>query len=1289
MMPMFLTVYLSNNDHHFNEVPITPETLCRDVVELCKEPGEADCYLAEMWRGSERVVGDGERMLEVLQRWGQQRGEVRYLLRHQRAPGRDAGGSRAADLMMKRNQMKASVERCLENGVSSPRLDVTLSELQDLATRQQQQINAQQQLLASKEQRLRYLKLQDQRQQQYQDASEQERLRQLRENAHNQEAKLRRVRALRGQVEQKRLSNSKLVEEIEQMTGLFQQKQRELLVAVARVEELSDQLEALRSSRLEPPLPPAPLPHHHTSSSTAELERLYKELQLRNKLNQDQSVRLQQQRDSLNKRNLEVAAMDRRLAELRQRLWKKKTALQQKENLPVASDGVTPQHGGGSRVAAVGPYIQSSSTSTSQGPPVPNHQEVLVKPAYPDGTATLPMPDSSLKPPPRPAKPASGFNAPKTAKLSDWSCSFLEPSGSHSHASTLPRMSSLSCPRTGQLGPRTGQLGPRTGQLGPRTGQLGPRTAQLGPTTSQLGPTTSQLGPTTAQLGPTTSQLGPTTSQLGPTTSQLGPTTSQLGPRTGQLGPRTGQLGPRTGQLGPRTSQLGPRTSQLGPTTGQLGPRTGQLGPRTGQLGPRTGGEILSDQKFPSGSDVPPPVPSRTTHTSENLLRDNQASGKGLSKMLPPPLPSKPKPFSSSDPATFSKPSYSTGTFPGKVKPVGGHLRALGIVSSHSNTLPLPNKQDSPPAAAVRPYTPDLSDGHPPVLQKPQTLAASSIYSMYTQQATLGKGYQQGGQGTLPRSQPRVYGKPVLPASGGQQTVSSDNAAFNSGLCVSNGSEADNSCPGIADGGGGDAAERTTPRPLSPTKLLPFLSNPHRNPSDADLEALRRRLHHAPRPLKKRNSITEPEGPAGPNIQKLLYQKTTLAAMETIPMETIGPAGMYEQPTVHEDRMGVADITSNPEDNSGPGVNELSDESPEDALTPPPLPPRSPIPDPTSYRSLPSPLEDTAEEETCPSTLVHDRFPEEFPPYPPPPYPSCGEAEQVNDAVNLQPPEVTGQVTVPPGKRSILHKAGSERIHHGMGVKFNPLALLLDSSLEGEYDLVQRVIYDVDDPSMPNDEGITALHNAVCAGHTEIVKFLVQFGVNVNAADSDGWTPLHCAASCNNVQVCKFLVESGAAVFATTYSDMQTAADKCEEMEDGYAQCSQFLYGVQEKMGVMNRGVVYALWDYEPQSGDELGFTEGDCMTVLRREDEVETEWWWARCGDHEGYIPRNLLGLYLRIKPRQRSLGLASPSEARSSRETNLRIFSGLPIGFQHKECNKELQEREETAVPPSPLVK
>lgn len=49
---MFLTVYLSNSEQHFTEVPVTPETVCRDVVDLCKEPGESDCHLAEVWCGS-------------------------------------------------------------------------------------------------------------------------------------------------------------------------------------------------------------------------------------------------------------------------------------------------------------------------------------------------------------------------------------------------------------------------------------------------------------------------------------------------------------------------------------------------------------------------------------------------------------------------------------------------------------------------------------------------------------------------------------------------------------------------------------------------------------------------------------------------------------------------------------------------------------------------------------------------------------------------------------------------------------------------------------------------------------------------------------------------------------------------------------------------------------------------------------------------------------------------------------------------------------------------------------
>lgn len=177
------------------------------------------------------------------------------------------------------------------------------------------------------------------------------------------------------------------------------------------------------------------------------------------------------------------------------------------------------------------------------------------------------------------------------------------------------------------------------------------------------------------------------------------------------------------------------------------------------------------------------------------------------------------------------------------------------------------------------------------------------------------------------------------------------------------------------DADGGEVVERTTPRPLSPTKLLPFLSHPHRSPNDVDLEALRRRLHHAPRPLKKRSSITEPEGPAGPNIQKLLYQKTTLAAMETVPMEMARSL---------EDRTETLDVT----------------ESSEDSVTPPPLPLRSPVSDLTPCCFLPPPLEDKEDEAVGPPT-----FEEEFPPYAPPPYATCGKSGRRDD--------VTGQVAVP------------------------------------------------------------------------------------------------------------------------------------------------------------------------------------------------------------------------------------------------------------------------------------
>ncbi|XP_054885594.1 apoptosis-stimulating of p53 protein 2a isoform X2 [Poeciliopsis prolifica] len=1128
MMPMFLTVYLSNNDQHFSEVPVTKETLCRDVVDMCKEPGETDCHLSEMWRGSERPVGDGERMWDVLKRWEPHRAEVRFFLRHNRAPSRESGGSRGLD--SKRNGVRAPPERRMENGVATPRMDMTLAELQEMAARQQQQIEAQQQLLASKEQRLRYLKQQEQRQQQQ--ASEQEKLQRLRENIENQEVRLKKVRALKGQVEQKRVSNGKLVEEIEQMNNLFQQKQRELVMAASKVEELSRQLETLKNGKKDN--------MHDNQSSVAELDRLYKELQLRNKLNQDQNSKLQQQRENLNKRNLEVAAMDKRISELRDRLWKKKAALQQKENLPngypakeraskdthrqLPSDGQAGPQSGPSRVAAVGPYIQSSTL-----PRGPSRHDLLVKPGYPDGTATLPGSDSQ-------SKASSGLQPGKPA---DWNSSGQDPKvNGPGPASTLPRMTSYS--------------------------------------NSNIEQDESEL----------------------------------------------------------KRDRKGRPVSMFEPTEA-------------------------------------PAASLRKNQSSEDLVRDAQSAPKSAVK-VPPPVPTKPKGPSV---VPFSKQGLNTGTFP-KTKPhcqqPPATLGRSPLPPSQSQTLPLPSKQDTPPAATVRPFTPELPSSKDGSLTKPSTADARSIYSMYTQQSGSGKPFQFGIQGALNRAQTRpngftsVYGKPVVPSGGSQHLENPylercspapenevDSFRTNSGS------------PSVSE----DPQPETEriPRPLSPTKLLPFISNTYRHQSDGDLEALRKKFYNAPRPLKKRSSITEPEGPGGPNIEKLRYQKTTLKAMETAATMPTTPAFAREPEKVGDEPAGPhvqnsQSIAEVPQSEMGQGLKrgELPSHSAGTNVPPPATPEQTPPPSafpdceliiPPPPPSHPAPRPDDALFPPPPPAGVDDTMPslpppplesfvEEFPPYPPPPYPSGAEQDSLGeDMFNMKAPEVTGQVTLPPGKRTNLRKPGSERIDHSMRVKFNPLALLLDSSLEGEFDLVQRIIYEVEDPSQPNDEGITALHNAVCAGHTEIVKFLVQFGVNVNAADSDGWTPLHCAASCNNVQVCKFLVESGAAVFAMTYSDMQTAADKCEEMEEGYTQCSQFLYGVQEKMGIMNRGVVYALWDYTAENSDELSFREGDCMTIVRREDEDEIDWWWARLGDTEGYIPRNLLGLYPRIKPRQRTL--------------------------------------------------
>ncbi|XP_025052991.1 apoptosis-stimulating of p53 protein 1 isoform X6 [Alligator sinensis] len=1082
---MILTVFLSNNEQILTEVPITPETTCRDVVEFCKEPGEGSCHLAEVWRGNERPIPFDHMMYDHLQKWGPRREEVKFFLRHEESPteSNEQGGRQTQN---QRNGINIPVEKRTENGVGNPHVELTFSELQDMAARQQQQIENQQQMLVAKEQRLRYLKQQERRQQQ--SISESEKLQKLKERVETQETKLKKIRAMRGQVDYSKIMNGNLSTEIEHISAMFQEKQQELQAAVLKVDQLTQQLEDLRKGKLNGF---QSYNGQMTGPAAVELKKLYQELQIRNRLNQEQNSKLQQQKELLNKRNMEVAMMDKRINELRERLYKKKVELNRINGTSSPQSSLSAS----GRVAAVGPYIQVPSAGSYAVPVDP------VKPQ------SLTIASSST------------HGRSKSATEGNW-----------------PTLKQSSAPVV--------------------------KPSQL----SNADWKESSMD-TALKQGTISSQ---------PLPSSLLGSTDKLGLDMGRVPPTI----PGVSKQLPQNYGTYPSPIPLGTSS------TNSLERRKDGSLPRPGSSIISRQR-----SVPLP-PSSNIHQPSSSQQIQQ-------RISVPPSPT----YQPSGPPLFP----------------GGDGRP-----------------DLPLTVAIRPFLADKGSRPQSPRKGPQTVNSSSIYSMYLQQATPPKNYQQAVYNTLNKSVKAVYGKPVLqsgstspsplpflhgslPAHPSSQPQSQPQAEL---------AEKDQELENIPPSGENSNVENI-PRPLSPTKLTPIVHSPLRYQSDADLEALRRKLANAPRPLKKRSSITEPEGPSGPNIQKLLYQRfnTLAGGIESAP---------FYQPSNAQDFIGIlADV-----DNGNTSTNGNIEE-PISVQPTVPLPDEPPPSSDANDNELPSPATEElisieTTNQTSETTEDSNNNPAILPSTEQPPSPVPEVSSPVEDEVPV-PPAVPPPL--PPTKRTNLKKPNSERTGHGLRVKFNPLALLLDASLEGEFDLVQRIIYEVDDPSKPNDEGITPLHNAVCAGHHHIVKFLLDFGVNVNAADSDGWTPLHCAASCNSVHLCKLLVESGAAIFASTISDIETAADKCEEMEEGYIQCSQFLYGVQEKLGVMNKGVVYALWDYEAQNNDELSFHEGDAITILRRKDDNETEWWWARLNDKEGYVPKNLLGLYPRIKPRQRTL--------------------------------------------------
>ena len=53
-------------------------------------------------------------------------------------------------------------------------------------------------------------------------------------------------------------------------------------------------------------------------------------------------------------------------------------------------------------------------------------------------------------------------------------------------------------------------------------------------------------------------------------------------------------------------------------------------------------------------------------------------------------------------------------------------------------------------------------------------------------------------------------------------------------------------------------------------------------------------------------------------------------------------------------------------------------------------------------------------------------------------------------------------------------------------------------------------------------------------------------------------------------------------------------------------------YFFKEKLGSVNKGCVYALFDYDAKNDDEISFTEGDLLSIQRKNENGDDRWWLA-----------------------------------------------------------------------------
>ncbi|XP_053679031.1 rho GTPase-activating protein gacF-like [Anopheles nili] len=1048
------------------------------------------------------------------------------------------------------------------------------ADLRSISMRQQQQIDTQHQMLAAKEQRLRFLKSQESRN--VVSLAEAERLRRLRERVEAQESKLRRLRALRGQVDLQKTYNVTLGNDLDSIRALFSEKEKELTLAVAKVEALTRQLEDLRRDRrgggngangnsfnLN-----SNLLNTNDSPSAKEVEKLRLELSYRNQLSMQQNARLNMQREALQQRQIELHSVDKRIVELQSRINKKRILNVQnyKANVSAENQGSGQHNHVKSTSPNTNPLLHARSSSTHI---IPSHSRTLSRGniVAVEPFNHIPVKSSSLGN----GLTLSSSTSPLTNindKLTQSSSNATEVNQQQQQDLQKQQLLQLQQHQHLQLHQQYQWRIESTGNVNTTEENL-----LLAPESDE-----KKLAVRQQQQQQHQQQQQQQQQQHNRVRYNENIPNAKLSEQPTRENSLTRQISSREQQIKILTQDYEMNHRSHLPSGYNENSHL-VFGSSGGTVAVEGDSNVVATDKELSNT---------VTNSSNGQTNVNTGMSGGTASHL--------QDKHQQHTSNHSKPTYNflqniplgNLVVPPR-KPINSVAPTLatGIKATSSASSSSSLSKDSSSAKITS------------VTRKNLTTTVSGVSSSAMGETDL-QSVNNNSRPALPPKPNKSTGTGIAgPISGTHPCTNTANDDFGMNVENDSSSAASFDMPDLSVQGSTSKLTANDKLPIKAKPLTirkqPFLEQPklkNVTSSSTNNGNISGSVSGTNVGLNKLPNSSMVQQQQIMNKQKDSY--VTEAGEPNISIIEASLYNNYESDVCYDKRKKseVTDCSSgkdHPIDRlkkiKSAAVMNAGDTGQADGEIN------------RRKRNL--------------NSISGEMF--GF---------SSGQVN-IGNAVGIS--DVNGEVLAGEGTKHKLSRR----------VSFDPLALLLDASLEGELELVEKTAMQVTNPSAANDEGITALHNAICAGHFEIVKFLVNFGCDVNAQDSDGWTPLHCAASCNNLPMVKFLVESGACLFAATLSDHETPAEKCEEDEEGFDGCSEYLYSIQEKLGILNNGEVYAVFSYESQQSDELSFFVNDKLLIIRKGDEAEREWWWARNTiGKEGYVPRNLLGLHPRLTP-------------------------------------------------------